>query len=232
MGQNIDQPHPPTVSELRRERERTEMADRIMAAARDMFVRDGYEAVTLRKIAEAIEYSPGAIYQYFKDKKDLVRAIIVKDSHDLRQHLLECLTLDHPVEQLVEMARRYAAWGIAHPNHYRLLLVPPPVWAEQDRELRGQIPLEKEVLHVLNVLVKGAIDRGLLKEKHNQPSLVAATLWAGIHGSVLLEVTMTSEDRILLGGADDDFNSRFNTLKEVFLDGFLKDRGLVDDQNV
>jgi len=180
--------------------------------------------VTLRKLAKAIEYSPGAIYQYFKDKQDLVRAIIVKDSLDLRQHLLECLSLDNPVEQLGEMARRYAAWGMEHPNHYRLLLLPPPAWSVQDRSLRGQIPLEQEILHVLNVLVKGAIDRGLLKEKYHEPSLVAATLWAGIHGVVLLEVTMTPEDRVLLGGTDDDFNARFNMLREVFLDGFLKNR--------
>ncbi|MCC6144698.1 MAG: helix-turn-helix transcriptional regulator, partial [Candidatus Hydrogenedentes bacterium] len=53
-----------TVSEIRREREREEMANRIMDVARQMFVRDGYEAVTLRKIALAIEYSPAAIYQY------------------------------------------------------------------------------------------------------------------------------------------------------------------------
>lgn len=222
--ERIPRKNQPSVSHLRRERERAELAERIMDAARDMFVRDGYEAVTLRKIALAIEYSPGAIYQYFRDKRALVLAIIRKDSEDLRTHLFECLTLGSPVEQLVEMARRYAAWGIAHPNHYRLLLVPPPAWVEHDRELheQEQKPLEQEVLAVLHIVITEAIGRGLLKDKFRDPAVVAATLWAGIHGLVLLEITMTPEDRALLGGIDTNFKARFDTLKEVFLDGFLK----------
>ena len=84
----------PTPSELRRERERAELTERIMNVARDMFVNDGYEAVTLRKIAKAIEYSPAAIYQYFKDKQELILAIIRLDYQDLRVHLVECLNMD------------------------------------------------------------------------------------------------------------------------------------------
>ncbi len=224
MNENIAESQP-SVSELRRDRERAELTERIMDAAREMFVREGYEAVTLRKIALAVQYSPGTIYQYFKDKGALVRAIIRRDSQDLREHLLEEFTLENPVEQLVEMARRYAAWGIAHPNHYRLMLVPPPAWAEQDRELHEHqhTPLERQLLSVLHVVVKNAIERGSLKAKYTEPALVAATLWAGIHGAVLLEIGMATNDRALIGGTDTPFEARFNTLKEVFLDGFLKD---------
>ncbi len=214
-----------TVSGLRRERERAEMIERIMNVAREMFVRDGYEAVTLRKIAEAIEYSPAAIYQYFQDKRTLVMAIIQADASDLRANLFECLALENPIHQITEMARRYASWGITHPNHYRLMLVPPPAWVQHGEELREQEhpPLEHEALVILNTAVKAAIDRGMLKEKYADPALVAATLWAGIHGTVLLEITTTPNEFALLGGEDFSFEKRFNTLKGVFLDGFLKD---------
>jgi len=213
------------VSEARRERERAELTERIMDAAREMFVRDGYEAVTLRKIALAVEYSPAAIYQYFKDKQSLVRAIIRRDSDDLRTHLRAGLNREAPVEQLVEMARLYAEWGIAHPNHYRLMVVPPPAWVEQDRELNRSdpTPLEQEILAMLWMVVKGAIERGALREKYTDPALVAATLWAGIHGAVLLEINAPPENRARLGGADTPFEARFATLREVFLDGFLRE---------
>jgi AcrR family transcriptional regulator len=215
----------PSIFELRRERERAEMTDRIMEVAREMFVRDGYEAVTLRKISLAIEYSQGTIYKYFKDKQALVMAIIRKDTQDVRKSLLECLALENPIEQLIEMARRYAAWGIAHPNHYRLIYTPQPAWVEQDREMHLQepLPLEQEVLFVLNAVIKEAMRRGLFKEKYTEPGLVAATLWAGIHGAVLLEINMTPQDRVFLEVKDTSFETRFNTLKEAFLDGFLKD---------
>ena len=85
-----------SISEIRRERERAEMTERIMDVARAMFVQDGYEAVTLRKIALAIEYSPGAIYQYFKDKQALIRAIIQKDQQDLRTQIMESMLIEEP----------------------------------------------------------------------------------------------------------------------------------------
>jgi hypothetical protein len=153
-------------------------------------------------------------------------AIIRKDSLELYKYLSEFLTLENPVQQLVELARRYANWGVAHPNHYRLMFMPPPEWVEQDRELRetAPIPLEQHLLSVLNFLVTDAVGRGLLKEKYTEPALVAATLWAGLNGVILLELAMKAEDRALIGMAEAPFEARFDTLKEVFLDGFLKER--------
>jgi AcrR family transcriptional regulator len=222
----------PSVSKLRRERERAELKERIMEVAREMFVRDGYEAVTLRSIALAIEYTPGFVYKLFKDKQALVKEIIRKDSEDLRNHLMECMKAGDPINQMVEMARLYGRWAVAHPNHYRLMLVPPPAWEEQDEELRRQepIPLEQEALYVLTVLVKEGIQQGSLKEKYSEPALIAATLWAGIHGVALLEIAMRPKDRTLLGGKDTSFEARLATLKEVFLDGFLKAGGESDER--
>jgi AcrR family transcriptional regulator len=221
----------PSISKVRRERERAEMKERIMDVARDLFVRNGYEAVTLRSIALAIEYTPGFVYKIFKDKQTLVKEIIRKDSEDLRTHLTKCLTGGNPARQLAEMARLYGEWAVAHPNHYRLLLVPPPAWEEQDEELRihEPIPLEKEGLFVLNVLVREGMQQGLIKDKYAEATLVAATLWAGIHGAALLEIAMSPMERALIGGKDTTFQARLATLIEVFLDGFLKERGESND---
>ncbi len=52
----------------RREREREKMRRRILDAAKDLFVKEGFENVSMRRIAGVIEYSPGAIYRYFKNK--------------------------------------------------------------------------------------------------------------------------------------------------------------------
>ena len=56
----------------RREREREEIRTSILEAARDLFANEGVEAVTMRRIAEKIEYSPTAIYFHFKDKESLL----------------------------------------------------------------------------------------------------------------------------------------------------------------
>ncbi len=214
-----------SISEIRRERERAEMTERIMDVARAMFVQDGYEAVTLRKIALAIEYSPGAIYQYFKDKQALIRAIIQKDQQDLRTQIMESMLIEEPRERLIEMARRYAQWGISHPNHYLLLLAPPSNWAREENNLRQDTPpqLERETIKILYESVKDAMRRGVFKDKYTNASLIAATLWAGIHGVIMLEISMSEYDRALIGDKNISFEARFETLKEVFLEGFVKE---------
>src|SRR5215831_8857515 len=59
----------------RQGREREAIRRAILDAARDLFVRDGYQHVSIRKIAERIEYSPAAIYGYFPSKDDIFYAL-------------------------------------------------------------------------------------------------------------------------------------------------------------
>ncbi|OQB36014.1 MAG: putative HTH-type transcriptional regulator [Candidatus Hydrogenedentes bacterium ADurb.Bin179] len=225
MKQDAPVSQTPTVSELRRERERAEITGRIMDVARRMFVRDGYEAVTLRKIARAIEYSPAAIYQYFKSKEDLVKAISEKDQQELLADILACMQLTNPQERLVEMARAYAQWGVAHPNHYLLQLVPPFAWEKRKSTPQQQVPapILQEALGALYETVKEGINLGRFNEKYKDPSLVAATLWAGIHGVIMLEITMGKDEWARIDNPEISFEDRFLTLKEVFSDGFLKE---------
>jgi len=55
----------------RRAREKRKLKQQILDAARQLFVRDGYESASMRKIANKIEYSPATIYTYFKDKDEI-----------------------------------------------------------------------------------------------------------------------------------------------------------------
>ena len=56
----------------RKERERKELRQQILDAARELFVHEGYENVSMRKIADKIEYSPAAIYTYFANKDEIL----------------------------------------------------------------------------------------------------------------------------------------------------------------
>lgn len=224
MTKGTSRSQPPTVSEARRERERAERTERIMDVARRMFVRDGYEAVTLRKLAKEIEYSPAAIYQYFKDKEDLIATIIEKDQQELHRHILTCMEVTDPQDRIVEMALLYAQWGVTYPNHYLLQLMPPKHRGNRKKAMPQQdaAPLYYEVLGVLHETVKEMIERGMVKEKYKDPSLVAATMWAAIHGVIMLEITMRKSDWARIGNPDISFEERFLTLQNVFSGGLLK----------
>src|SRR6185295_794571 len=68
----------------RQERDREAIRRAILDAARELFVSEGYQNVSIRKIAERIEYSPAAIYGYFASKDDIFFALAEEGFHLLR----------------------------------------------------------------------------------------------------------------------------------------------------
>ena len=174
----------------RRERERQEVRGRILDAARDLFVRDGYEAVTMRKIAEAIEYSPTAIYLHFKDKDALVRELCLVDFDSLAKAFQRIAREPDPLERLKKSGLAYADFALEHPNHYRLMFMTPhPAPAKDDEAMaRRKGNPEADAYAFLVGTVAEAIEKGLLRPELKDPHLVAQAAWAGVHGVVSLHV--------------------------------------------
>src|SRR5215216_6461878 len=92
----------------RREREKETLRQEILDAARDLFVTEGYQNVSMRKIAEKIEYSPTTIYLYFRDKADLLFQICEETFSSLLS-TLEAIGEDEadPVASLKRGMRAY-----------------------------------------------------------------------------------------------------------------------------
>src|SRR6476660_6566466 len=126
----------------RRDRERLETRTKIMDAARELFGREGYEAVSMRRIADAIEYSPTAIYVHFKDKQDLLHQICQADFVALAQGVVELQKVADPIERIRRMGHAYIRFGVRHPNHYRLMFMTP---VNLPRELADNDPNRGDV---------------------------------------------------------------------------------------
>ena len=174
----------------RREREKGEIRGKILDAARDLFARDGYEAVTMRKIAEAVEYSPTAIYLHFKDKESLVRELCMADFDSLAKAFQRIAREPDPLERLKKVGLAYADFALEHPNHYRLMFMTPhPAPGKDDEQAakRKGNP-EADAYAFLLATVAEAIEKGLLRPEVRDPHLVAQAAWAGVHGVVSLHV--------------------------------------------
>ena len=74
--------------ESRRARRKAQLRQEIIDAARDILAREGYHQLSMRKVAERIEYSPTAIYLHFEDKRDLGQAV----GPDARLHVMQALS--------------------------------------------------------------------------------------------------------------------------------------------
>jgi AcrR family transcriptional regulator len=167
----------------RREREREEIRTRILDAARELFDSEGYENVTMRRIAEAIEYSPTTIYNHFEDKDDLVRALCEEDFSRLLQVFREEGPPADPVEWIRRLARAYARFGLELPNHYRFMFMTP-----HKKENHGPISPGDQSFEVLRMAVGRAIESGQFRR--GSVDTMSQVLWSSLHGAVALLITL------------------------------------------
>jgi len=106
----------------RRERERQELRQAILAAARKLAGQEGWQAVTIRKVAERIEYSPPTIYEHFASKE----AILLELMRDGYRMLLADMrqatdALNDPEARVLGLARAYWEFAWRHPEMYQVM---------------------------------------------------------------------------------------------------------------
>ncbi len=167
----------------RREREREAVRRKILDAARDLFARDGYDKVTMRAIADGIEYSPTTIYNHFEDKEDLVEALC----HEDFARLFAALTADglpaDPIERIRQLGRAYARFALAYPNHYRFMFMTAKM---PDHKLNPEDPGSR-AFQLLRDAVAEAAQGGRLRS--GNPDTIAQVVWSSLHGATALLVT-------------------------------------------
>lgn len=107
----------------RKEKHKEDLRQRILDAAKELFLKDGYDATSIRKIAEKIEFSPTTIYLYYKDKADIMYAlhqegfILLGTQFAVLQHVSE------PFERLKAMGRVYMSFALNNPDFYELMFI-------------------------------------------------------------------------------------------------------------
>jgi len=178
----------------RREREKSETRDKILDAARELFVTEGYEGVSMRKVADRIEYSPTAIYVHFADKEELFRELCHRDYARLAEVFQSSVISTDPIERLRQIGAIYIDFGTRYPNHYKFMFMTPHTPHqpdEVDREMMGNP--EMDAYAFLKWAVQQAIDAGSLKEEFCDAELVSQTLWASVHGVISLHIAKGSD---------------------------------------
>jgi AcrR family transcriptional regulator len=172
----------------RRQRERAGTRDRILDAARDMFVSVGYEATTMRAIAERIEYTPTAIYHHFRNKEALFTELCAQDFHALGQAFRRIERIEDPVARIERIGAAYVDFALEYPMHYRLMFMTPrpPIAREQYAEHTGD-PGETAYAFLRDTVTE-AILSGRFRPEFQDPDELAKMLWAVVHGIVSIRI--------------------------------------------
>lgn len=172
----------------RREREREEIRTRILDAARELFAAEGIDSVTMRSIAERIEYSPTAIYFHFRDKETLIAELCACDFRGFGMRIAPLATVADPIERLRATGHAYVEFGLENPSHYRFMfMTPKPAEAESAADVERGNP-EEDAYAFLTGIVAEAVAQKRFRPEANDVSLASQVIWAGVHGVVSLEI--------------------------------------------
>ena len=172
----------------RRRKEKEDLRQEILDAARELFLADGYDNVSMRKVAKRISYSPTTIYLYFKDKTDLLHQVCEEAFRKLGEEIVRSQSLgDTSIEVLRQGMFAYVAFGLINPRHYEVVFISPKRGGSDGTDHSFDESMGKRAFELLSASVASCMDAGVIKR--TDVATVSQTLWAGIHGVTSLLIT-------------------------------------------
>lgn len=157
-------------------------ADRILRAARALFEREGAQAVSMRRVAEAVGLTPMAIYRHFPNREALLKRISDDSFDEIARHWLARNSGGDVLARVIALQRIYLDYALAHPHLFDHAFSVRRADARRYPEdfRAGRSP----TLTVAAEAVAEAMRAGVLREDDAWD--VAMTLWAHTHGLVAL----------------------------------------------
>ncbi len=181
-------------SAARREREREELRRAILDAARELLLADGEpEKLSMRRIADKIDYSATALYLHFKDKGELMSALAA-EGFTLLADALGAVQADDPAERLRLMGHAYVEFALANRPSYRLMF---QLGDDPQSLYESHTTHRAASSRALGLLVETVREVGGTQwpedpnaaEGPDAATFAAGVLWAHIHGAVSLVLT-------------------------------------------
>jgi len=154
--------------------------EEILSAARAIGVRKGWEAVTIRSVAQKLGYTSPLLYEHFRDKQDLLTQLAVEAVAMFQKELTADLPADHSAAA-TKMAERYWTFMLEHKQLYRLA-----------NGMDG-VPIDRDVVtgsaQSLCAVIAGIV-RPLMADNATQAEaqMLADELWALLHGMASLHL--------------------------------------------
>jgi AcrR family transcriptional regulator len=175
----------------RQAQEKQELRQAILTAAGELFLEQGYERFSLRKVAERIGYSPTTIYLYFRDKDDLLFTVVDEGFVRFGQQLAAAAeSQEDPWERLIALGRAYVTFGLQNPVYYQLMFLQRTDFLTQRQMGEDQPRIAS--FRVLQQAVQQAIDAGVLRP--GDAKSYSDVLWALVHGITSLALSMPTFD--------------------------------------
>lgn len=168
----------------RKEKQKQEIKKMILDASMKLFVEEGFENVSIRKIAELIEYSPTTVYLYFKDKNEILFNLHELGFQKMAEYNDGLWEIQNPLIRLHKMGENYIRFGLNNPEFYDLMFIQrapmKSLEAMEDCDWKsGDVALGK-----LKDCITECMERKLIAP--GDVTAASMAIWGMVHGMVSL----------------------------------------------
>jgi AcrR family transcriptional regulator len=174
----------------RKEKQKNEIRQLILDASMKLFVEEGFDSITIRRIAELIEYSPTTVYLYFKDKDEIFYALHDMGFEKMAEFNRNLHTIQNPLVRLHRMGENYLRFGMEYPEFYSLMFImgePMKKMSELGCDWKpGDAALGRLKETVTECMEKGYLAKG-------DPYQASLAVWSFVHGLVSLAIRQRLE---------------------------------------
>lgn len=195
MTRSNSERHPHTERAERHPRTRRHLRTKqaILDAAREIVAAEGQAALSMRALADRIDYSPAGLYEYFGSKEEIIAAVCDQG----QQVLFDTMNRVDPSlaaeEYLYEIGQAYIRFAIEHPDYFLLMFteVPPPYMPGVSVEtVRETMEREGSAYGLLMRAIQRGIDAAVFKVRPGfDRDEMAYAAWAVVHGAAMLRTT-------------------------------------------
>jgi len=191
----------------RKAREKEDLKALILKASMKLFVDKGIEQTTIRNIADAVDYSIGTVYVYFKDKNAILHALHTQCFTELGGQFRVLYNVKDPLERLKAMGKVYIQYAMDNPDKYDLMFN-----LKAPMKFLNDIKAEKwdegaATFEVLWTTVKECMTAGHFKGHNAEP--LSYLIWSCMHGMCSLETRARTKE-ILVKNSDTIVSDAYN----------------------
>jgi AcrR family transcriptional regulator len=169
----------------RRQREKENLRKRILDEARKIILSEGFDALTIRRVADAVEYAPGTLYLYFENRDAIARELCLGVYQAMHDALAPIAKIRNPQKRLHAFMHGYVAFALDAPEMYRLAFMFDPAFSDallRDGPVEGA---DGPGQQIFALLVRTIAE---LQQSEAKAFALAETVWVGVHGIASLKI--------------------------------------------
>jgi AcrR family transcriptional regulator len=193
------------LSPRERRYQRTQQA--ILTAARSILAEEGVDKLSIRAIADRIDYSPAGLYEYYGSKEEIISALCGEGHRMLKRYMAQVPLTLPPDEYIVELGMAYIQFALQNPDYFLLIFTSmsarPTFESEVPISPPAEMMGEDSSFPLLLRGVKRAVEAGTIDYLPEMGLIETAyAFWSLVHGAAMLRITHLKEFKVEFNHAD------------------------------